>query len=352
MGLALLALFIFGKVLAPTFGMWLWEKLFGSPKRNNRDLDFDQLIETKKAILRRGEPASREGQIQHPQKKSNPTQQKYREAFSHLSQKSNRTEIEEEKLEQYKFILTLFDALQWGGGKEIHDISQKLSKKIGIRIEDTTVTHLIKKMLKYDWALLRKSNKLPTLNELTPLWECYLFWELILEELWGTGGKLTKSLQSKFHTSQKDLEKAIISIFSKIQNPQVSPKQILEGKVDLITKEKLDVIAPKFLLSEDLKFFQPKKEWLKKLEEEIIFYSSLTPLPPLKNDKDKEGAMRALGVTKEMELEEIKKVYRKLALLKHPDKLSAKGIPKEFEFIATENFALIQRAYDILKKKM
>ena len=38
-------------------------------------------------------------------------------------------------------------------------------------------------------------------------------------------------------------------------------------------------------------------------------------------------------------------------MLKHPDRLASKGIPKAFEDIAHDNFTRIQAAYDVLKNK-
>ena len=42
----------------------------------------------------------------------------------------------------------------------------------------------------------------------------------------------------------------------------------------------------------------------------------------------------------------MKSHYRKLVVENHPDKLIARGVPKEFVAIATEKVAAINEAYD------
>ena len=52
-----------------------------------------------------------------------------------------------------------------------------------------------------------------------------------------------------------------------------------------------------------------------------------------------------LGVNASIAKDELKSHYRKLVLENHPDKLIARGVPKEFVAIATEKLAAINEAY-------
>ncbi len=49
--------------------------------------------------------------------------------------------------------------------------------------------------------------------------------------------------------------------------------------------------------------------------------------------------------------EALKAQYRKLIADNHPDKLMARGVPKEFIAIATEKVATINEAYDAIAKE-
>lgn len=57
-----------------------------------------------------------------------------------------------------------------------------------------------------------------------------------------------------------------------------------------------------------------------------------------------------LGLVPEASNEEIKRVYRRLILEHHPDRLMAKGVPEELVSMATTRVAAINSAYDLIAK--
>jgi DnaJ like chaperone protein len=60
-----------------------------------------------------------------------------------------------------------------------------------------------------------------------------------------------------------------------------------------------------------------------------------------------------LGVNASIGIDELKRHYRRLVVENHPDKLMARGVPKEFVAIATEKLAAINEAYaQIFNKRM
>ena len=60
-------------------------------------------------------------------------------------------------------------------------------------------------------------------------------------------------------------------------------------------------------------------------------------------------AYKALGVSSGVDDRELKKVFRRLMSENHPDKLSARGVPKEMIDLATERSQSITAAYDLIK---
>jgi DnaJ like chaperone protein len=58
-----------------------------------------------------------------------------------------------------------------------------------------------------------------------------------------------------------------------------------------------------------------------------------------------------LGVKPSVTNDELKSHYRKLVAENHPDKLIARGVPKEFVSIATEKVAAINEAYGQIAKE-
>jgi DnaJ like chaperone protein len=66
---------------------------------------------------------------------------------------------------------------------------------------------------------------------------------------------------------------------------------------------------------------------------------------------DKGDPYEILGVVRQSTDVEIKAVYRKLVREHHPDRLIAKGMPKEFVDVATEKLATINAAWDKIAKE-
>jgi DnaJ-domain-containing protein 1 len=74
----------------------------------------------------------------------------------------------------------------------------------------------------------------------------------------------------------------------------------------------------------------------------------LSPMPLLQGKKDIDTAHKILGTTPEMDIEEIKKIYKKTALAKHPDKIGSQKLPKILEKKAISQFGKIQESYEII----
>ncbi|MGD9914967.1 MAG: TerB family tellurite resistance protein [Rhizobiaceae bacterium] len=67
-------------------------------------------------------------------------------------------------------------------------------------------------------------------------------------------------------------------------------------------------------------------------------------------DLGKADPYAVLGVQRGQPFEEVKRHYRKLVAENHPDKLIARGVPKEFIAIATTRIAAINAAYELIER--
>jgi DnaJ like chaperone protein len=66
---------------------------------------------------------------------------------------------------------------------------------------------------------------------------------------------------------------------------------------------------------------------------------------------DKADPYEILGMKRDARTADIRAAYRKLVREHHPDRLIAKGVPKEFIDMATEKLATINAAYDRIAKE-
>ena len=80
-------------------------------------------------------------------------------------------------------------------------------------------------------------------------------------------------------------------------------------------------------------------------ETEFSYIKARHAAPTKRNPYDVLGAKPSMGN------DELKSHYRKLVVENHPDKLMARGVPKEFVAIATEKIAAINEAYGLIAKE-
>jgi hypothetical protein len=336
------------KLIGPALSQLLMKLFYGGKKIKNSDINFDHMVERKKQMMRKGENEKTIQETKSENQKKD-TLAFYQKKLSQLNNLKEKTEDDSLQITDIKKILVLFDGLQWGGGNELKDISSRISKNIGVRIEQNEVSTIISLFLKREFLISRKNSRLPSYNEIISLLESYLFLSLLFKEIHGSEYSLLNILSRKFYISIDILIRSLIKVFDRNNKFEIST--ILSRPIkNLFPYQNQDTHILPFLKDDNGKFFLSRKDYIELIKKETVIFSSLSPLPDLKNDRDIEGAYHILGFDKNAPFEQIKKRYKKLALVKHPDKLKGKGIPEEFNSIATKNFARLQMAYDILKK--
>ncbi len=273
------------------------------------------------------------------QQSSNPYSQKLYSEFNQLSAIKSRNENQENRIQELKTLLQIIDSFQWGESKVLSKIGKDLSSKINFRIQDQQVTKAFKELMKRE-SLIGKNDKVLGVLQSAQRIESYLYLQCLFFE-----SEFQDKKAQAWSIKSTNLKKALFLYAKKLKGEErsddlstvlKSPGVSLPGQGDtfliraLVTREglSLSVIT-------------------KELKDLTELFKILEPLPPLKN-KDKEGALKILGLPKGSGQAQIKKQYKTLAKLKHPDRLRGKGIPEEFDKIATENFTQIQKAYDIL----
>ncbi len=341
---SLVLVFIVGKILAVVLQSFFSKMTLGGSRKSD---DLDRMIERQKEILRArgGLTAPSAHQPQEAVAKKSITETTYQNLLLKSSGAENASA---------KKMVELFDHLQWGDGKIYTDVQQRMLQRWCIRCEKQDVGQALKWIIAHDLLLKLSPSGPASFDESFNLLELSLFVREFGQSIDDGGSPMVEhqSHQSHFHPhvliKSMDLlwsvmlgksEKEILAtILKKGQLNKGSAKsgyETLFMKL-IVPRRQVDFLAPDRIMS--------------KVRERAFIFDALTPLPPLNGKKDLAGALRIFGLKKMSGQEEVKKIYKDLANRKHPDKLMAKGIPEEWLKLASDNFAIIQSAYDILKE--
>ncbi len=332
--------YIGAKLLAPFLTDSIQSFFYGSKKKKNSDINFDHLIEQKKAYLRgdvRVDPMAQTSSTQGDIPLYN---QKLHEEFNQLSSLKTRSDPQKKRVEELKLLLSALDSFQWGESKVLTQISKDLSSKLNHRVEAPEVTKAYRELIKRE-VLIGKNQKVLGTAQTTLKIEVYLY----LKSLY-----FSQEFQEKkgraWTLSRQNLKKALFLYAKKLKSEERSDdlSKVLKSPQVSLPSEQDTFIIKALVTREGLNLSVITKE----LKDIVEFFKILEPLPSLKDKKDKKGALKILGLPPGSGQAQIKKQYKTLAKLKHPDRLRGKGIPAEFDKIATENFTQIQAAYDIL----
>lgn len=335
-------IYIIGKMLAPFLGDAFQNLLFGTKKKKNSDINFDHMIEQKKSMLRGDGSTTASGEaISAQRSRKGRTEEALHKEYSELSGKKNRSSGEERRYKELKEFMSMIDSLQWGAGPELKAIANKLSQLIGTRVEETVMNQSFSQLLSKE-IFLSTNGKLKGLNEIQSALESYVFFNLLL-----TREEVQMAQAKKWNMDLLSFKKGLVLGFNKKSGNSVK-KLVTQKSVSLPQAKPQSILA--FLLKSP-GVLKSRLDAINEIKDEAEIFHTLSPMAPLKGKNDKEGALKSLGLGPQANLEQIKKQYKKLARLKHPDRLKGKGIPQEFESIATENFTQIKEAYDILIKE-
>jgi len=216
---------------------------------------------------------------------------------------------------------------------------------MGTRIESQELFDMIRFCDKRDLFLPPVGSEPLLIEQITSVLESFLFADIFLF------GAKDQELARILKITTAQMEKVRLTVGSMLQGRDLDKAKLsaLQGNDQWsYAPQEKEIILIKWVKNK--KGFKTKAELLLELQSILEFFKTLMPLPELKNSKDYEGALVIFEADQNTPLEVIKKRYKKLAVERHPDKLISKGIPSEFEKIATENFAQIQLAYNIIQQ--
>lgn len=346
LGLSIFLVFFGGRILGILL-KGFWDNFVNrDPKRNQ---NFDEMVKEQERILR---SRMKIGPAAAPQPSP---QGKKSKTFSDSEDSYLLAKEKDQKIEGLDKILELFDNARWGQGKIYQEILNKAKLKTNCQFDLLGLSQIVTKFLRENFFLKTK-KELAGFNEIEKAILSKLILVNLVKESTQGNGPLLSGLAKKKQLDPKFIIMAIHFEFMKFKGETASVlyERIVKVSADPAYLRKFpdqvvsDLMDKQIPLPDKSGYLGPDY-FLKNLFQTASIFENVIPLPPLKNKKDIEGAFKVLGVRENASLDEIKRVYKNLAKSKHPDVLAAKGLPPSLEKTLTNNFSILQQAYEILK---
>jgi DnaJ-domain-containing protein 1 len=315
------------RVLAPVLFSFLKRKMPGA----QQEKDLDTLIRRQKERLRSQYGLS--GDIQGAQN-SPPSSESRHEAPPSQEMKK------------------IYEETKWGGGAFLKEIQQDISKTYSYTMADTKVNAFILLCEKRNYIHFlspeHRSSETAMKNYLVTLLLLFLMMEELREKKFFVVEKVAKKLGISPHEFALALQIKILMTTAQKQN--LKEERIFTDVLVLsqYSEETTKSASERIAKTEANLWAKNPSLFFEELTLALSFASMLEPMPKLKNKKDTETAFEILGATRDLSTEEIKKLYKKIALQKHPDKIVSQKLPKVLERKAFERFNKIQEAYEVI----
>ncbi|MFA6236153.1 MAG: J domain-containing protein [Bacteriovorax sp.] len=336
-GRVIFSLIFFGMtfwVLGPVLMNFLKKKM---PGQYTNETDLDTLIRRQKERLRSQYGLS--GDVQGAQTKSR--------------NKSNDDDDEDAKaIAPTSEMKQLYQETQWGGGQFLKELQKEISKNYSYTLADTKVNAFIllcekRNYLRYLSEDNRKSKE-AIKNYLVTL----LIFFLMIDETKDKTFFVIEKIAKKINVTPYAMALAVqIKILMTTSLKNTLKEERIYSDILVLNQYSEDTIkaATEAISKKEANLWAKSPSQLfEELTLALSYSSMLMPIPKLKNRKDIDTASEILGIGTEASLEEIKKTYKKMALLKHPDKIVSQKLPKVLERKGIDRFNQIQEAYEVL----
>lgn len=322
-------------VLGPIFLNYLKKKL---PGYNNHESDIDSMIRRQKERLRA--QYGLQGDIQG-------SQHQREENNANL----NKEHIES-NIKATKEMAQIFKETKWGGGDFLKEIQLEVTKNYSYTLADSKVNAFILLCEKRNYLQYltpeHRASKPALKNFLTTLLIFFLLIEEIREQNFFIFDKISKKLGLSTQALAMAFQIKLLMVAGLKKGFKedriFSSALVLNQYSEETIKEASETIAKR----EANLWAKSPSQLFEELNLALNYASILTPLPKLKNRKDFNTACEILGIRIDQDITEIKKAYKKIALIQHPDKIASQKLPNFLEKKAIERFNQIQEAYEIL----
>jgi DnaJ-domain-containing protein 1 len=319
------------RVLGPIFFNYLKKKL---PGQYGQESDIDAMIRRQKERLRA--QYGLQGDVQ--------SSQMAKENTNHRDESPSRPPTKE--IEQ------IYKETKWGGGEFLKEIQLDITKNYSYTLADTKVNAFILLCEKRNYLRFltpeHRASKTALKNYLVTL----LIFFLLIEEIREKKYYILEKIAKKLGVSASELALAfqikllmIVSLKKELKEDRIFTEAIV---INQYSEETIKEASESIAKREANLWAKSPSQLFEELTLALNYASMLIPIPKLKNKKDLDTACEVLGINLQQNIEDIKMTYKKIALIKHPDKIVSQKLPKVLENKAIERFNQIQEAYEVV----
>lgn len=323
--LGLILFIVTFKVFAPLIFEMLKKKMPGS---HNPEHDIDEMIRRQKERLKAqyGIQSTSEQPVSHAQAPDEATPSK---------------EVE-----------NLYKETRWGGGSFLKDVQSEISKNYSYTLAESKINAFILLCEKRHYTSFLSSDNQKSPEAIKNYLSLTLLMLILIDEMRTKKFALIESVAKKCRLPPAEFFLAIQlkALFYIHQKKEMKMEKLFSDQPVLqhFSDETINEAIATMLKKEANVWARGHSFFFEELSLYLNYAHILVPTPNIKHKKDSETAHLILGTNADMDLEEIKRIYKKTALTKHPDKIGSQNLPKILEQKAIAKFSKIQEAYSII----
>lgn len=251
-----------------------------------------------------------------------------------------------------KEIETLYKESRWGGGDFAKSIQAAITKNYSYTLAETKVNAFVLLAEKRNYLRFLSLDNQKSTEAIKNYLSIVMLFLILTEEMRNKDFTLMERVAKKCQVNTLNLALALQLkiLFALSSKREIKEERLFESTPTLhqyseeSMKEALEIILKK----ESNFWAKGHSAFFEELALHLSYADILIPLPKLQNKKDISTAYQILKVPTDMELEDIKKAYKKLAMVNHPDKIGQMKLPKTLEKKALIKFNHIQEAYEVI----
>lgn len=322
------------KVVGPV----IFEILKGKiPGTQNPENDIDSMIRRQKERLRAQYGIAERTDHLISQTHQSETSSELPPRISHSTTK----EVEE-----------LFKETRWGGGDFVKKMQNEIAKNYSYTLAESKVNAFVLLAEKRKFISYLSIDNQKSLEAVKNYLSMLMLLLILIDEIRNKEYNLLERVAKKCRVDTMELLLALqIKILQSIATKKaIKEERLFENTPTLhqYSEETMKDSLDSILRKEANLWAKGHSLFFEELSIYLNYADLLIPLPALQSKKDLNTAYDILKISPDLELDEIKKAYKKLAMLRHPDKIGQLNLPKTLEKKALSKFNYIQEAYDII----